>query len=129
MDSKLLCNAKTDVPAYGHEFSAIGVSCVPIHGKPKMHSRTHSEISRDPRQQQVAATVWLRCSGNTVILKMLPGECWPDKPFARSVLRFVGSIGKPESGFELTSQSRRLSSSRAHQGMEVFVSNQAPEVE
>src|SRR5215472_13047721 len=96
MKPKLLRDSETDVSAHRHEYRCCRMCNIPIDADPNVHARTESRVRRESSKQHVSATSVLRHSPDPVVLRMQPGERWPDEPLPGHVLRFVGPIGKPE---------------------------------
>src|SRR5947209_670676 len=126
---KLLRDSKTDVFVDRHKCRASRVSRVPIGSEPQVHPRTQAEVGSDSAQQDVAATAWLRDSGDPIILGVLPGERRPNEPFARSIFCFMRSIREPEARLDLAAQTCCLRPLRAHERMQIFIGHQPPYVE
>src|SRR5438552_3720702 len=126
---KLLGNSKTNVAANGHKQCTSGMRDVPIHPEPDVHSRSYAHIACDSGQQNVTAASTLGNSCDAVILRTQPREHRTNEPFTGNVFRFVGPVREPETRFDVTSQACCLCAVRAQQGMEIFISYQAFQVE
>src|ERR1700752_3368441 len=96
---KLLRDPKTDVTPHGHELCACGMSNIPIHSKPKMHSRTHAHVGFGSGEQHVATAPALSEADHAFILRVQPSQGGADEPFTSYVLRLIGSVRQPEARF------------------------------
>src|ERR1700687_89046 len=105
---KLLRDSKTDVSTDRHERCPRGMSNIPVHRQPNMHSGTHAHVGCDSGQENVATTPALSDSRDAVIRRMQPGKRWADKPLAVPVLRLIRAVRKPEARFEISAEARCL---------------------
>src|ERR1700688_2034356 len=128
MQPELLRNSKTDVPPYGHKGRARGMRDVPIHAEPNVQAGTHPNEGGESSKQRVAPAAFLGESRDAIVLRMQPGQLRANEPFPRDILGLVGTIRKPESRLEITTQARRLCSCRAHQYVEVFIRDEPPHI-
>src|SRR5689334_23396398 len=105
------------------------MSDIPVHCHPHVRAGTQAQVSSDAHHCHIAAAAALADAGDSIILIMQPGDDRSDEPFARTVLSFVGTIGDPESRFEIAAQASSLNSLRADEGMEILVGYEAPDIE
>src|SRR4029077_12613255 len=111
-----------------HEQRARGVRKGPIHSEPNVQSGAKPCVRRDSGQQNAAAASVLREARDPVILRMQPSQRWPDEPFARPILRFIGPVLQPETRLHVRSEACCLCSLCADEGVEVFIRYQAPDI-
>ena len=129
MESKLLRDPETDVAANRHERRARRMRNIPIQSNPNVHAGTNSRVRRDSCKQHISAASVLCGSPDLVVLRMQPGERRADEPFAGYVLRFVRSIGEPESRFNRAAQPSLLRSPGTNHRMKILVRDQSPKIE
>src|SRR5262249_27619858 len=105
------------------------MSDIPIGAQPNVHSWAHANIGCNSCQPSIPATSVLNYPRDLIVLRMQPGQDWPDKPLAADIPRLIRPIGQPESRLNIVAELCFLSSLRAKDDMKVFIGHEPPDVE
>jgi len=109
MKSKLLRDAKTNVPSKRHELETGGMHGIPIYPDPDVQSGTYPHEACKARRQHISASAALIYSRDPILTHVQPGEVRTDEQFVTHVFGLIGTVRQPEPRLDVTAQARGLS--------------------